>query len=38
MKAVYDARTDTLSMVLNADTAVAESDEKRQSSRWPPTA
>lgn len=27
MKATYDARTDTLSIVLNADAMVAESDE-----------
>ncbi len=28
MKAIYDARTDTLSIVLNADAAVTESDEE----------
>lgn len=27
MKATYDARTDTLSIILKADAAVAESDE-----------
>jgi uncharacterized protein YuzE len=29
VKATYDARTDTLSIVLNADAAVAESDEEK---------
>ena len=29
MKATYDARTDTLSIILNADAAVAESDEDK---------
>jgi len=29
VKATYDARTDTLSIVLNADVAVAESDEDK---------
>ena len=29
MKATYDARTDTLSIVLNAKAAVAESDEDK---------
>ncbi|MGH7085619.1 MAG: DUF2283 domain-containing protein [Stellaceae bacterium] len=29
MKATYDARTDTLSIILKADAAVAESDEDR---------
>lgn len=29
MKATYDARTDTLSIILRADAAVAESDEDK---------
>jgi len=29
MKATYDARTDTLSIILNANARVAESDEGR---------
>jgi uncharacterized protein YuzE len=29
MKAAYDARTDTLSIILKADAAVAESDEDK---------
>ena len=29
MKATYDARTDTLSIILKADAAVAESDEDK---------
>ena len=29
MKATYDARTDTLSIILKADVAVAESDEDK---------
>ncbi len=29
MKAIYDARTDALSIVLNADVAIAESDEEK---------
>jgi uncharacterized protein YuzE len=29
MKATYDARTDTLSIILKADTVVAESDEDK---------
>jgi len=29
MKATYDARTDTLSIILKTDTAVAESDEDK---------
>jgi YD repeat-containing protein len=29
MKATYDARTDTLSIILKADAVVAESDEDR---------
>jgi uncharacterized protein YuzE len=29
MKATYDARTDTLSIILQADAAVAESDEDK---------
>jgi Protein of unknown function (DUF2283) len=29
MKATYDARTDTLSVMLRADAAVAESDEDK---------
>ena len=29
MKATYDARTDTLSIILNADARVAESDEDK---------
>jgi uncharacterized protein YuzE len=29
MKATYDARTDTLSIVLNADVTVVESDEDK---------
>lgn len=29
MKATYDARTDTLSIILKTDAAVAESDEDR---------
>jgi len=29
MKAIYDARTDTLSIILRADAAVAESDEDK---------
>ena len=29
MKATYDARTDTLSIILTADAAVAESDEDK---------
>ncbi len=29
MKATYDARTDTLSIILNSDAAVVESDEDK---------
>ena len=29
MKAAYDARTDTLTIILKADVAVAESDEEK---------
>ena len=29
MKAAYDARTDTLTIILKADAAVAESDEEK---------
>jgi uncharacterized protein YuzE len=29
MNAIYDARTDTLSIILKADTVVAESDEPK---------
>jgi uncharacterized protein YuzE len=29
MKAIYDARTDTLSIILRVDAAVAESDEDK---------
>jgi uncharacterized protein YuzE len=29
MKATYDARTDTLSIILKADAAIAESDEDK---------
>jgi uncharacterized protein YuzE len=29
VKAVYDAKTDTLSIILNADARVAESDEDK---------
>jgi uncharacterized protein YuzE len=29
MKAIYDARTDTLSIILRADIAIAESDEDK---------
>lgn len=30
MKATYDARTDTLSIILNADARVVESDEDKR--------
>ena len=34
MKATYDARTDTLSIILKTDTAVAESDEDQNYEKF----